>query len=439
MSHDPYAALRWPDYRCLLTSSLCSATAFGITTVAVAVEVYNRTGSTLDLGLTGLAQFVPILVLALPAGQLVDHVAPKSVFQGALAFVAGGYFGLALLTHLHGPLWAIFTCLVLVGMGRTFIIPARFAMLRQVVPLHTLGNAVNWNSSGWQVASISGPVLGGLMLWLLGARDTFLLATALTVLALTLLIPTRPTPRSSSAGSPRDLAALFAGVRFIVSHPLLLSAISLDLFAVLLGGATALLPVFAKEVFHIPEGKDGLAVGLLRAAPALGAVVIAVWMAHRPPLQRPGRALLLAVAVFGLTIIAFGLSRSFWLSFVVLAISGAADNISVIIRGVLVQTLTPDVMRGRVAAVNAVFISSSNELGEFESGVTAKWFGTVPAVILGGLGTLGVVAVCGWLFPQLWRLGPLHTLKTLQATPEAIQPGVLEPIPPDATAATKKV
>jgi MFS family permease len=416
MTHDPYAALRLPDYRLLLSSSLGSATAFGITTVAVAVEVYNRTLSTLDLGLTGLAQFVPILLFALPAGQLVDRVAPKGVFQSALLVVSAGYFGLALLTFMQGPLWAIFTCLVVVGMGRTFIIPARFAMLRQVVPLEALGNAVNWNSSAWQVASICGPMLGGLLLWLVGAGATFMTAGLLTLLALLLLVPTRPLPRAATAEPSRDLAALFVGLRFIFAQPLLLSAISLDLFAVLLGGATALLPVFVKEVFQIAEADEGLAVGLLRAAPALGAVVIAVWLAHQPPLQRPGRALLLAVTVFGLTIIAFGLSRWYWLSFVLLALSGAADNVSVVIRGVLVQTLTPDSMRGRVAAVNSVFISSSNELGEFESGLTAQWFGTVPAVVLGGVGTLLVVGVCAWLFPQLWQLGPLHKLAQPQRT-----------------------
>jgi MFS family permease len=415
MNHDPYAALRLADYRSLLASSLCSAIAFGMTTVAVGVDVYNRTLSTLDLGYTGLAQFLPILILALPAGQVVDRFPPKGIFQGALAVISSGYLGLALLSLVQGPVWAIFACLVLVGIGRTFTIPARFAMLRQVVPLEMLSNAVNWNSTSWQVASISGPVLGGLLLWQLGPGNTYLLASGLALTALVLLVPTQPQPRTASTTSVRDLAALFAGVRFIVSQPLLLSAITLDLFAVLLGGATALLPVFVKEVFAIPEADEGLAVGLLRAAPALGAVVMALWMAHRPPLQRPGRALLLAVAVFGLTILMFGLSRSFWLSFAVLALGGAADNISVIIRGVLVQTLTPDSMRGRVSAVNAVFISSSNELGEFESGVTAAWFGTVPAVILGGLGTLAVVGTCGILFPALWRLGPLHLLEPTPA------------------------
>jgi MFS family permease len=392
---------------------LSSAVAFGITTVAVAVDVYVRTGSVLYLGYTGLAQFVPILLLALPAGQMADRYPPKRVFQIALAVITTGYASLALLAWFQGPVWAIFASLTLVGTGRTFTIPARFALLRRLVPLETLTNAVSWNSTGWQVASVAGPVAGGLLLYAVGPLGSYALSAWLAFQALLLLIPTQPTVPVTVAAPLRDLSALLAGVRFVWSNPLMLSAVTLDLFAVLLGGATALLPVFVKEVLQVQDAE--LAIGSLRAAPALGAVGMALWIAHRPPLRRPGRALLLAVALFGVSIIGFGLSSHFWVSFVLLALGGAADNISVIIRGTLMQTLTPDHMRGRVAAVNSVFISSSNELGEFESGVTAELFGAVPAVVLGGIGTVGVVALCAWCYPPLWRLGPLHELSPTEA------------------------
>jgi MFS family permease len=406
MSHDPYAALRIPDYRLLLASSLASAVGFGVTTVAVAVDVYRRTSSPLALGLTGLVQFIPILLLALPAGQVADRFDRKAVFRVSLSIVVAGYLGLAWLAWAGGPVWAVFACLGVVGVGRIFTLPARVALLRQVVPIEVLANAVNWNSTGWQIASITGPVLGGLALWLVQPLGAYLLAAALSLSGVWLLAPVRP--RAHAAVAATDLKALLAGVRFVWDTKLMLAAITLDLFAVLLGGATALLPIFAREVLKIEE--TGLAVGLLRAAPALGAVVMALWLAYHP-LRRPGQALLLSVAGFGLATIGFGLATHFWLSFAMLAVAGALDNVSVVVRGTLMHALTPDDMRGRVAAVNSVFVSSSNELGEFESGVTAEWFGPVLAVVGGGVGTLLVVAFAAWQWPMLWRLGPLTELK----------------------------
>jgi MFS family permease len=424
MSHDPYAALRIPDYRLLLASSLASAVGFGVTTVAVAVDVYRRTNSPLALGLTGLVQFIPILLLALPAGQIADRFDRKAVFRASLSIVVAGYLGLAWLAWADGPVWAVFACLGVVGVGRIFTLPARVALLRQVVPIEVLANAVNWNSTGWQIASITGPVLGGLALWLAQPLGAYLLAAALSLSGVWLLAPVRP--RAQIAVAATDLTALLAGVRFVWGTKLMLAAITLDLFAVLLGGATALLPIFAREVLKIEE--TGLAVGLLRAAPALGAVVMALWLAYHP-LRRPGQALLLSVAGFGLATIGFGLSTNFWLSFALLAVAGALDNVSVVVRGTLMHALTPDDMRGRVAAVNSVFVSSSNELGEFESGVTAAWFGPVLAVVYGGIGTLVVVAFAAWHWPMLWGLGPLTELKEasvpraaderIQATPPA--------------------
>lgn len=410
MNHDPYAALRLPGYRLLLASSLASAIAFGVTTVAVAVDVYARTGSAFDLGLTGLVQFLPILLLSLLAGQVADRFDRKRIFQIALGVVATGYVGLAWLSWVGGPLTGVFTCLALIGVGRTFTIPSRVALLRQIVPLDLLTNAVGWNSTGWQVASVAGPFLGGLVVAVIAPLGAYLLAALLALSGIAFLMPTRPSA-GVRASQGRALADLLAGVKFVWNTRLMFAAITLDLFAVLLGGATALLPVFAREVLLIEE--TGLAVGLLRAAPALGAVVMAFWLAHHP-LRRPGKALLLSVAGFGLATIGFGLSTNLWLSFVLLAIAGALDNISVVVRGTLVQVLTPDEMRGRVAAVNAVFVSSSNELGEFESGLTAAWFGPVPAVVCGGMGTLVVVGLVGIGWPMLWSLGPLSELKEVQ-------------------------
>lgn len=407
MSHDPYAALRLPGYRRLLLASLCSAVGFGVATVAVGVDVYRRTGSAFDLGMTGLVQFLPILLLSLPAGQVADRFDRKLVFQLALALIVASYLGLAAMAAVDAPVWTIFLCLTVIGVGRTFTIPARVALLRQVVPLESLPNAVGWNTTGWQVASISGPMVGGLVLWLASPLAAYLIGAGLALASMVLMVPVRPdvAPRAAA----HDLAGLLAGVRFVWGTKLMLAAITLDLFAVLLGGATALLPVFAREVLMIHE--DGAAVGALRAAPALGAVMMALWLAHRPPLRRPGRALLLAVAGFGLATIGFGLSRHFALSFVLLAVAGALDNISVVVRGTLMQVLTPDEMRGRVAAVNFVFVSSSNELGEFESGLTASWWGPVAAVVVGGVGTLAVVGFAAWRWPALWRLGPMHELQ----------------------------
>jgi hypothetical protein len=275
-----------------------------------------------------------------------------------------------------------------------------------VVPTHTLANAITWHSSGWQIANVAGPALGGLAIAVSGqAGAAFLLAAGCSLGSAALFAPIRVRPASPATAAP-SLRSLLAGVRFVRQTKLLLAAITLDLFAVLLGGATALLPIFAKDILNI--GPTGL--GWLRAAPAVGAFVMAMVLAHSPPLGRPGLALLLAVTGFGIATIAFGLSGNPVLSFLMLALAGAMDNVSVVVRHTLVQILTPDSMRGRVAAVNLVFISSSNELGAFESGMTADWFGEVASVVGGGIGTILVVLVVALRYPQLLRLGPLHEL-----------------------------
>jgi MFS family permease len=300
--------------------------------------------------------------------------------------------------------------------------PARTSLLPQVVPLDTLGNAVTWNSSGWQFANVAGPPLGAWVLYQAGAAaPAYLLAASCALACVVLLWLVRPWYNEPQVRPARSAHALLAGARFVWRTKLLLAAITLDLFAVLLGGATALLPIYAKDILLVTPD----AYGWLRAAPALGALVMAFWLAHSPPLRRPGLTLLLSVAGFGVATIIFGISEIYWLSFAMLALAGALDNVSVVVRGTLMQRLTPDEMRGRVAAVNTLFISSSNELGEFESGMTAALLGTVGDVVFGGVGTIVVVLLVTWRWPGLIWLGPLHQLQLVNPSfPSAFPDGV---------------
>jgi MFS family permease len=313
-----------------------------------------------------------------------------------------------LVSQHEGPVPLVFAFLVLAGMARALGMPARGSLIALVVPVEALGNAVTWSSTGWQLATVAGPMIGG---WIIAVTLEPSIAYTTTAVGLLVCImlaaqlqPRRPPPSSQT----RSLRELLAGIRFVWRTELMLAAITLDLFAVLLGGATALLPIYAKEILHV--GPSGF--GWLRAAPSLGALVMALIMAHRPPLERPGRTLLWAVTGFGVATVVFGVSDDFYLSFAMLALTGVFDNISVVIRGTLMQVLTPDEMRGRVTAVNAVFISSSNQLGAFESGMTAAWFGPIASVVGGGIGTIVVVLTSMLLWPRLRRLEPLHKMKS---------------------------
>ncbi len=453
-AHDPYAALRHRDYRLFLSAGVLASIGSEVQATAIGWELYRRTNSPAALGFAGLAQFLPVLLFALPAGQAADHYSRRVLFQVAQGVAALASLGLAALSLWQGPIVLIFGCLVLAGIARAFTMPARSALLTQVVPLDDLGNAVTWNSSGWQIANVAGPALGGLMIAAAGGQtlaaalpvlgastvgllgtplglgplmtasvlsaggaalaDTrgagvpaYLFAAACSLITIVLLLLIRLRVVAPRPAAARSLASLLAGARFVWRTELLLAAITLDLFAVLLGGATALLPIYALDILGV--GAVGL--GWLRAAPAAGALVMAFALAHRSPLRRPGAALLIAVAGFGVATIVFGLSRDFWLSFAVLALAGALDNVSVVVRGTLMQKLTPDEMRGRVSAVNSVFISSSNELGAFESGITAQLFGPVVSVVAGGVGTILVVLLVAWHWPRLSGLGPLHQLQ----------------------------
>jgi MFS family permease len=406
-THDPYSALRYPSYRRLLAGNILGSVGSQVKAIAVGWEVYHRTGSPTLLGLMGLVQFIPVVLLSLPAGQVADRYSRKRVLMGAQGLMGTGYCALAIWSHFGGPVFLIFGCLLLVGIGQAFNAPARWALLPQLVPDETLTNAVTWNASAFQVASMVGPFLGGLVIDLTGgAKWAYLLAglCSLTVTVLVAGLRPRPMARPVHAIS---FPSILAGIRFVFRTKLILATITLDLFAVLLGGATALLPIFAMDILHV--GPTGL--GWLGTAPSIGAFVMALSLAHRPPLRRAGRTLLWAVAGFGVATIVFGLSRNYMLSFAMLMITGALDNISMVVRGTLVQGLTPNVMRGRVSAVNAIFIGSSNELGAFESGVTADWFGPVWSVVGGGVGTLLVVAIVMAVWPDVARLGSLHELQ----------------------------
>jgi MFS family permease len=389
--HDPYAALRSPSYRLLLSGGILAAVAGEIQAAA--------------LGLAGLAQFVPVLLLALPAGQVADHFNRVRVFQSALILSQVASLGLAAMSYWQGPVALTYGCLVLAGCARAFSAPARQSLLPLVVSPEALGNAVTWNSTGWQVANVAGPALGGALIGLTEiypkyhTAPVYLLAAFCSLITVGLANFIRPRATNWPV-RPRSFRSLLEGVRFVWNTQPLLAALTLDLFAVLLGGATALLPIYARDILDV--GAVGF--GCLRAAPAVGASVTALLLTHRPPLMRPGRALLLAVAGFGAATIVFGFSENLLLSVAMLVLTGAFDNVSVVVRGTLMQTLTPDEMRGRVAAVNIVFISSSNELGAFESGTVAAWFGPIASVVSGGVGTMLVVWAVMWRWPRLLHL-----------------------------------
>jgi MFS family permease len=363
--------------------------------VAVGWQMYDVTASAWDLGLIGLLQFLPSIVLVLPAGHVVDRHHRARVLALCLAcqaIVAALLWALSV----HGAMQREGLLLFAVALGvlRAFQMPAQQALTPCLVPASVLPRALAFSSMGMQIAIIGGPALGG-ALYVAAAAAAYAACTALFVIAAALCATIRYHHAPPESGASLD--TLLAGLRYVFNRKVVLGAVSLDLFAVLLGGATALLPIYAKDVLHV--GSWGL--GLLRSAPAAGAVAMSLVLSRWPIQRRTGPRLLAAVAVYGLSIIVFGASTWFLLSLATLAVSGAADMVSIVIRQTLVQLETPDAMRGRVSAVNSVFIGASNQLGEFESGATAAWFGTVEAVVLGGAGTCLVALAWRYLFPEL--------------------------------------
>jgi len=402
MSLLPYnglSVLRHRNFALYLSARLLSTVAVQMQSVAIGWQVYALTGDVFDLGLIGLAQFAPFFLLILIAGHVADRYNRRSII--AVSMGVQLLCGLLLLAFTVSGLtvvWPVFAVLVLFGSARAFMMPASQAILMNLVPIESFSKAVALSSSTFHVAVILGPTLGGL-LYLAGPNTVYAAVISLLILAVALMLATRVTAQATH-NEPASWHSLLEGLRFVWSRPVVLGAISLDLFAVLFGGATALLPAYAHDVLHAGP----TALGLLRTAPAAGAALTAIVLGFWPISRGVGRWMFGGVAVFGAGTIVLGLSDSLPVALAALLLMGAGDMVSVYIRHILVQFETPDAIRGRVSAVNAVFIGASNELGEFESGVTAGWFGLVRALLFGGAATLAVTAVWMWRFPVLRKM-----------------------------------
>jgi len=394
---------RHPAFVCYWAARAATSFGYQMQAVAVAYQVYELTGRPFDLGLVGLAQFLPAFLLALAAGQVADRFDRRRVVgvcQGVQCLALLALAGMGLGAAVGLP--AIFTVIVGVGAARAFEAPTMQALLPALVPPALLPRAVAASASANQTATVLGPAAGGVLYGIAGPYAVFAGAATLFLAAALAMLTIRVAPRTV-AREPVSLRSVFAGVAFIWRRPIVLGAISLDLFAVLLGGATALLPVYARDILQV--GPSGL--GALRSAPAVGALVMSVVLARRLPQQRIGCVMFAGVALYGIATIVFALSAWFALSLLALALLGAGDMVSVVIRSSLIQLSTPDEMRGRVSAVNSVFIGTSNQLGDFRAGMMAAWLGAVPAVLLGGVGTLVVVLAWMRMFPALLRIDRL--------------------------------
>jgi len=423
---DAFSALRNSNVRAFIVGQIASAMGAQFISVAIGWELYERTGDPWALGLVGLFEVAPVFLLMLPAGHAADRFPRRNVAMASSVLFAFAALGLTYVSWQRLPVEIVYGLLVAIGAARAFASPSIETILPQLLDRRQFGNAQAWMVSSFQISSISGPALCGLLIAMFGAATwTYLLAAGFELVFAALLATLPPIAPKPSAEQP-TVRDLFAGLGFIKRNPVYLAAITLDLFGVLLGGAVALLPIFAKDILDV--GPTGL--GVLRAAPAAGALLAAVFVARRAPWQQPGRVLLVVVAGFGLATVGFGLSRSLELSLVCLFLTGAFDSISMVIRGTLQPMITPDHLRGRVAAVEHMFIGFSNELGAFESGAVAALFGPIFAVVSGGGGTLVVVAAVVLIWPALARIGPLHTLRPFEPADAPSRKPVAEPAHP---------
>jgi MFS family permease len=412
--HDSYLAFRYASYRLYIFGWVFALIGTRIQVVAIGWEMYQRTGDALALGIVGLVQAVPTMALALPAGYLADIFNRRSLVMLSLLGMTVTSLGLAVLSYLHGPTTWMYAMLFLDAAALTLGRPARTALLPQILPTRVFANAVTWNMSLQHIASVVGPALGGLVVAIY-VPGAYVLSAVGSLLFLLMLfrLEVQPAPRRSEPASWRTV---LAGLSFVRRARMILTMISLDLFAVLLGGAVYLLPIFAEDILHV--GATGF--GWLQAAPAAGAFCMALLLAYLPPIKHAGRTLLFAVAGFGVATIIFGLSTSFWLSLAMLFLTGAFDNISMVIRHTLTQLLTPDQMRGRVSAVSSIFVGASNELGGLESGLMAHLFNPVVSVVSGGIGTILVVVGAALFSPKLRAFGALHEVTALDVEEEAV-------------------
>jgi MFS family permease len=403
---DPYAVLRIADFRFFISARFFVTLAIQIQGVVVGYQVYEITKDPFSLGLIGLAEAIPSIVVSLYAGHVADVVLRKKIIVWCLStllFVSASLLffttdpGAFILTYGVMP---IYTVIFISGIARGFLTPANFSFMPQLVPRELFPGAVTINSTIWETASIAGPALGGFLYGLLGVTAAYAADFTLTAAGFLLILNVESKPLPPESEEQGVVDKIRAGLRFVFTHKIVLAAISLDLFAVLFGGAVALLPIFADQILHVGP----LGFGFLRAAPSIGALVIAFVVMHNPIKKNMGRLLLWCVAGYGFCMIGFGVSTNFWLSLSLLIASGGFDCISVIIRLIVLQTFTPENMKGRVSAVNNIFVGSSNEIGMFESGVAAKAMGVVPSVIFGGCMTVAVVGTISWFAKSLRRL-----------------------------------
>jgi MFS family permease len=407
--HDPYAALRYQDFRLLLTGRFITSFGNEMLSFAIGWELWLRTHQAFVLGMVGLVQVIPVIILSLPAGHVADQYNRKRIVLIAQLFFALCALGLGWLSYTQGPIYWVYVLLLGIGIARAFNDPASSTLLPQTVPPPLFSNAATWNTSTWQFASITGPAAAGILIGFFNTVTLIYFFDAMAAVVFCILLLMIKGRQLALAQKSATWNSLKEGFRFMRDTKVILAAITLDMFAVLFGGAVALLPIYATDILHV--GAQGL--GIMRAAPSIGALIMAFAIAHRPPMQNAGRTLLWAVTGFGVATIVFGLSTTFILSVAMLLILGALDNISVVIRGTLLLTHTPDEMRGRISSVNSIFIGVSNEMGSFESGLAAAAFGPVIAVVAGGIGTIIVVLAVNRVWPEIGRL------KTLSPPPNA--------------------
>ena len=402
-THDSYAAFRVSSFRRYFIGNLVMILGLQMQKVAIGWEIYERTHSAVHLGYVGLVQYLPQLCLVVITGHVTDKYNRKFVLMAALLFNALAAIGLALNSFRGGSIYLLYACLLAAGTAKAFWMPARAAFLPRIVPMEIFSNAVSWNTSGFEIATMTGPALGGLLIGMFQSPTLVYAINAVAGIAYVVLLSRVNYKHENQENSPVSMRSLSAGFQFVRKSNVVLSAMMLDMFGVMLGGATALMPIYAKDILNV--GPTGL--GWLMAAPAVGACTMAVLQAHHGPMKHAGRVVLFAVTGFGVATIVFGLSHLFWLSMGMLVLLGACDNISVVVRVTLVQVMTPDEMRGRVSALNALFIGTSNELGAVESGMVAGLFGPVFSVVSGGIGTILVAAIIAYLSPQLRTYGRL--------------------------------
>ena len=400
---DPYAALRFLDFRLLLSGRFITSFGNEMLSFAIAWELWLRTHRAFALGLVGLVQVIPVILLSLPAGHVADQYNRRRIVLIAQLSTGMCALGLAFLSYTQGSLFLVYLCLFGIGVARAFNDPASSTLVPETVPPHLFSSAATWNSSTWQLASIVGPAVAGLFVAFAGNVTFIYVFGAIGSITFTILLSMIKGKQLPLARKSATWSSLIEGFKFMRDTKVILAAITLDMFAVLFGGAVALLPIYATDILHV--GPQGM--GVMRAAPSIGAILTAFIIAHLPPMKNAGRTLLLAVTGFGVFTIIFGLSTWFWLSVLMLALLGGLDNISVVIRGTLLLTHTPDEMRGRISGVNSIFIGISNELGSFESGFAAALFGPVIAVVAGGIGTILVVLITAKAWPEMRKLKTL--------------------------------